>query len=136
MAHLLIDTYATTNLPVDQAQLSTKMFQTEARASDETDSSSSSPKKTSRMQRRFDKAKKLDSAVDFVKSTTADQKLPNGPSPPIRMGAPPSVEGFSETFVTSIFSQAIVQMDESAVVTTENKQDEPMEKFNKSNSKK
>ena len=112
------------------------MFQTEARASDETDSSSSSPKKTSRMQRRFDKAKKLDSAVDFVKSTTADQKLPNGPSPPIRMGAPPSVEGFSETFVTSIFSQAIVQMDESAVVTTENKQDEPMEKFNKSNSKK
>ena len=111
------------------------MFPSEARTGEETESSSSSPKKTSRMQRRFDKAKKLDSAVDFVKSTTADQKLPNGPSPPIRMGAPPSVEGFSETFVTSIFSQAIVQMDESAA-TTENKQDESMERFNKSNSKK
>jgi hypothetical protein len=68
-------------------------------------------KKTSRLRGRFNDAKKLDSAVDFVQSATADQKLPNGPTPPVRMGAPPSVGGFSETFVTSIFSQAIVSLD-------------------------
>ena len=63
------------------------------------------------MSQRFSAAKKLDSAVDFVKSATADQKLPNGPTPPLRMGAPPSVSGFSETFITSVFSQAIVKID-------------------------
>ena len=70
-------------------------------------------KKTSRMRGRFNNAKKLDNAVDFVKNTTADQKFTDSskPTPPLRMGAPPSVGGFSETFVTSIFSQAIVKMD-------------------------
>ena len=73
--------------------------------------STSSTKKSSRISQRFSAAKKLDSAVDFVKSATADQKLPNGPTPPLRMGAPPSVSGFSETFITSVFSQAIVKID-------------------------
>ena len=81
-------------------------------------SSSPGPAKTSRLRGKFNHAKKLDSAVDFVKSTTADQKLPNGPSPPVRMGASPNVGGFSENFVTSIFSQAIVSTSSG---TTSNK---------------
>ena len=64
-----------------------------------------------RMRRRFQNARKLDSAVDFVRATTADQKLPEGPRPPLRMGGPSSLAGFSETFVTGVLSQAIVNTD-------------------------
>ena len=61
-----------------------------------------------RMRRRFQHARNLDSAVDFVKAATADQKLPDGPRPPLRMGGPACLIGFSETFVTGVMSQAIV----------------------------
>ena len=61
-----------------------------------------------RMRRRFQDARELDSAVNFVRATTADQKLPEGPRPPLRMGGPSSLVGFSETFVTGVMSQAIV----------------------------
>ena len=73
------------------------------------------------MRRRFQNARKLDSAVDFVRATTADQKLPEGPRPPLRMGGPSSLAGFSETFVTGVFSQAIVnndKVDETAAASS------------------
>ena len=68
--------------------------------------------KSGRMRRRFQNARKLDSAVDFVQAATADQQLPLGPRPPARLGACTNVVGFSENFVTSVFSQAIVNTQE------------------------
>ena len=73
-----------------------------------------------RMGRRFQDAKNLDFAVDFVQAATADQKLPDGPSPPLRMGGPLSLVSFAETIVTGVMSQAIVNThiggDESAIL--------------------
>jgi hypothetical protein len=110
------------------------MSKSETKSNNESTSSNSS-KKSSRLRSKFNDAKKLDSAVDLVKASTADQKLPNGPSPPVKMGAPPTVNGFSETFVTSIFSQAIVKMDEAEEVFGVKEFENPTE-LSKNNCKK
>ena len=71
--------------------------------------------RSGRMRRHFQNARKLDSAVDFVQAATADQQLPLGPRPPVRLGASGNVVGFSESFVTSVFSQAIVNTQEDGL---------------------